>query len=120
MFSIATFSIITGVYFELRGETYANNSVVNIVDIGEGESALLCKTNRESCCGTPPNRAGEFYFPSGIQVLIRKSGQGFYRDRSTQQIRLNRRQGVNSPTGVYHCEIPDAGGEMQGLFIKLV
>ena len=59
-----------------------------MADIGEGENALLCKTDRESCCGTPPNRAGQFY-PDGSLVPISGVGQGFYRDRHTQQIRLN-------------------------------
>ena len=106
-------------YFELRGEIYTNNSVIDIADVGTGESALLCKTDSASCCGTPPNRVGEFYYPNGVQVPIRIAGQGFYRDRRTQRIRLNRRQGINDPTGVYSCEIPDASGVMQKLFIKL-
>ena len=72
-----------------------------MADIGEGESALLCKTDRESCCGTPTNRAGQFYYPNGSLVPISGAGQSFYCDRLTQQIRLNRRQGVNAPTGMY-------------------
>ena len=51
---------IIGVYFELKGERYVNNSMVNILAIGEGDNALLCKTNKQDCCGTVPNRFGEF------------------------------------------------------------
>ena len=71
------------------GMNYTNNSVINIADISEGENALLRKTNNESCCGTPPNRDGQFYYPDGRIVPIEGAGQGFYRDRSLQQIRLN-------------------------------
>ena len=106
-------------YFELRGETYTNNSVIDIADVGTGESTLLCKTDSESCCETPPNRAGEFYYPNGVQVPIRSAEQGFYRDRRTQRMRLNRRQRTNVPIGVYSCEIPDASGVIQKLFITL-
>ena len=84
-------SLSLGVYFELKGERYNNNSVVNILAIGEGSSALLCKTNKQDCCGTLPNRFGEFYYPHGARVSIFITGDGFYRNRGNQMIRLNRR-----------------------------
>ena len=88
-----------GVYFELNGERYDNNSMVNILAIGIGNSALLCKTNKQDCCGTVPNRLGEFYYPHGGQVSIYITGDGFYCNRGHQVIRLNRRDGISSPTG---------------------
>lgn len=103
----------------MRCVNYTNNSVINIADIGEGENALLCMTNNKSCCGTQPNRAGQFYYPDGGMVPIEGAGQGFYRDRHSQHIRLNRRQGTYHPTGWYHCEIPNASGENQKLVFKL-
>ena len=54
---------------------FTNNSAVNLNDIGEGERALLCKTNLISCCRTLPNRFGEFFYPSGDQVPIRSRGE---------------------------------------------
>ena len=110
---------IPGVYFELKGQVLANNSVVIIDTIGENNDALLCMTNKESCCGTLPNRLGEFYYPNGDQVPIRKLGQGFYRNRGDQLIRLNRRNGIMSPTGSYSCEIPDEDGVTQKIFVNL-
>ena len=106
-------------YFELKGKVYANNSFVNIDDIGEDDEALLCKTDKAECCGTRPNRFGEFYYPLGARVPIKKAGQGFYRNRDEQQIRLNRRPGTMAPTGVYRCEIPDSSGVMQKVFINI-
>ena len=44
---------IIGVYFELNGVVHTNNSAASLLEVGEGENALLCKTNREGCCGTP-------------------------------------------------------------------
>ena len=108
-----------GVYFELKGITYMNNSAASLLEVGEGENALLCKTNNESCCGTPPNRFGEFYYPNGIKVPIAKQQQGFYRNRGEKIIRLNRRDGATLPTGRYRCEIPDASGYMQNVYITL-
>jgi hypothetical protein len=89
--------------------------------IGEGDhGALICRTDRVDCCGTIPNRYGQFYYPRGGQVLIKSAGQGFYRNRGDQLIRLNRQEGVTSPAGRYRCEIPDASGEIQNLYITLV
>ena len=108
-----------GVHFELKGKIYGNNSIVNIFTIGEGNSALLCKTNKQDCCGIVPNRFGEFYYPQGVRVPINNAGQGFYRDRGDQLIRLNRRVDTSSPTGRYCCEIPDADGVTQKIFINI-
>ena len=97
-----------------------NNSAVSLNDIGEGERALLCKTNLLDCCGTLSNRFGEFFYPGGGQVPIRIRGEGFYRNRGDQSIRLNRRDGVTSPTGRFRCAIPDATGVMKSVYITII
>ena len=109
-----------GVHFTLGGQVYGNNSVVPLINIREANDALICRTNNINCCGTLPNRFGQFYYPSGVQVPVNSAGQGFYRNRGDQVIRLNRREGATSPTGKYRCEIPDASGEMQNIYITLV
>ena len=96
-----------------------NNSAAPLLDVGEGGNALLCKTNKEECCGIPPNRVGEFYNPNGVQVPIAKQQQGFYRNRGQKVIRLNRRVGVTSPAGRYRCEIPDADDVVQKIYVTL-
>jgi predicted outer membrane repeat protein len=108
------------VYFELNGKAYPNNSVISLLEVGENQNALLCKTDLVSCCGTPPNRFGEFYYPSGEAVPVRGTEHGFYRDRGAQVVRLNRREGITSPTGKFHCAVPYASGTIQNLFIYLV
>ena len=97
-----------------------NSANVALSEVGEGENALLCKTNKENCCGASPNRFGEFYYPNGIKVPVAKRQQGFYRNRGEKVIRLNRRDGVTSPKGKYRCEIPDANGMMQNIYINLI
>ena len=111
--------VTVGVYFELNSKVYLNNSIVSITEIGEGENALVCKTDLEACCKTIPNRFGEFYYPNGAQVPIARVQQGFYRNRDSQLIRLNRREGTSSPTGKYRCEIPDATGKMKDICITI-
>ena len=110
----------TSVYFELNGEVYLNNSVVPLLEVGEDDSALLCKTDLTDCCGTPPNRFGHFYYPSGVMVPVRNLGHSFYRNRGVQEVRLNRREGATSPAGKFRCEVPDAKGTTQNQYIDLV
>ena len=110
----------SGVYFVLNGQAYGNNSILSLADVGEGINALLCKTNNIKCCGTAPHRYGDFYYPNGVQVPINGLRHGFYRDRKDQEIRLNRRKGVESPAGEFLCQIPDEGGATQRLFVTLV
>ena len=110
-----------GVHFTLGGEIYANNSVISVNSVGEGEEgALICRTDKVDCCGTIPNRFGQFYYPNGVQVPVKNAAHVFYRNRGDQLIRLNRREGTASPTGRFCCEIPDASGEVQNLYVTLV
>ena len=100
---------------------YGNSSQVSLEDVGEGVgNALICRTDKVDCCGSIPNRFGQFYYPSGLQVPFNSAGQGFYRNRGDQLIRLNRREGTTSPSGKYCCEIPDASGETKNICITLV
>ena len=50
---------------------------------------------------------------------MKKAGYGFYRDRGVQEVRLNQREGVTSPTGKFRCAVPDASGTIQNLIIYL-
>ena len=102
---------------------YANNSVIDINLVGEGYpglsqitdgGALECHTDDTTCCrGTDnpdgPGR-GEWYYPNGTVVPPPGGDTGFYRTRGHMVIRLNRVPGTISPTGVYPCVIPGAGG----------
>ena len=107
--------IIVG--FQLNGQFYASGSSLSLSSIGEGESALLCMTDG-TCC-TPPNRAGEFYYPDNTLVRTRGTGDDLYRDRGEQMIRLHRRNSATSPIGTYKCEIPDSSGDTQEIFVTL-
>ena len=110
----------TGIHFLLDGQLYSNNSRISLHLIGEGENALTCKTDLINCCGTPPSRIGEFFYPNGVQIPIQRFGHGFYRSRGKQEIRLHRREGVTTPTGRFRCQIPDAKGDLQNIYIELV
>ena len=102
---------------------YANNSVIDFNLVGEGfeglqitdGGALECHTDDITCCrgiDSPSNETGrgEWYYPDGTVVPPPGGDTGFYRTRGHMVIRLNRAGGTLSPTGVYRCEIPGAGG----------
>ena len=114
----------TDITFQLSGVFYANNSNVAIGDIGEGDNALLCQTNNTQCCrgSDNPNGGplGEWYFPDGTPVPDgTDASRDIFRSRASSVVRLNRRNNATSPTGVYRCEIPDASGTNQNIFVEL-
>ena len=74
----------------------------SLLGIGEGDHALQCRTSRDECCKTLPNRFGDFFYPNGTKVLNIRSN-GLYRNRGQMVM-----GGVTSPAGKYKCEIPDA------------
>ena len=105
------------VYFTLRGISYANNSEVLLACIGEGNNALLCFTKNNSCCSMP-NRAGEWYYPNNMSVESKMSGGDIYRGRGPSVVRLSRRNNAQT-TGVFRCEVPDASGTNQQLYVNI-
>jgi hypothetical protein len=105
------------VFLSLKGEFIANNSYVDVNDIGEGDDALLCQTNKPDCCHEIGNRAGEWYFPNGSRVRLWVYGDDFYRDRGAGVVRLNRRQVLKfTAGGHFRCEVPDANMNMQTIY----
>ena len=110
----------------LNGQAIANNSIVLLRNIGEGDGgALLCTTDRTACCTGALGRAGEWFYPDGRRVPIMDppppaTAEPYYRNRGTSLIRLNRRinQGLSDMyTGVYCCEIPDQNNVIQTLCV---
>ena len=105
--------------------TYTNNSIVNRMDIGTGDEALLCTTTYRPCCSSG-NRDTKWCFPDGSQIL--NSGDlPYYRTRNNpdfvertgpRSVRLNRNpQGTT--TGIFRCDILDASGVLQSMFVGI-
>ena len=96
-----------------------------ISNIGVHDDALMCVTDKPDCCRSPytsksvSDRFGEWYFPNGSSVRNEGHKYNFYRDRSHQTVRLNRRNDAVHPTGTFHCELPDITGTNRTLHIEL-
>ena len=112
-------SCATGIGLTLNNVQYTNNSVVNITDIGTGSAALICTTTRPGCCLS--SDGSEWYFPDGSTV--QRTGTTYYRTRTISivgggTVRLHRNPGATT-TGVFHCDIPDGSGDLQGLYVGI-
>ena len=109
----------TGIGLTLNNVSYTNNSVVTISDIGTDSAALICTTTRQACCLSTDG--SEWYFPDGSAV--QRNGTTYYRTRtigsgSGPTVRLNRNAGATT-TGVFHCDILDASGVLQSIYVGI-
>ena len=88
-------------------------------DIGEGDDALFCKTNRTACCRPPytgeRDALGNWFLPNGSRVPSAGSQWDLYRTRGQMVVRMNRRRGGEE--GIYRCEIPDIFGFIQTICV---
>ena len=117
-----TMLLATAIALQLSGQRYGNHSLVPLTAIGEGDTAaLLCLTDREQCCrGSDGVAGGNWYYPSnGSLVPFGFDDTSIYQNRGASRVRLNRRDNAQSPTGVYHCEIPDGNGNDQSIYVGL-
>ena len=113
-----------GAYLALRGVFIANNSQVNVRNIGQfsdnPNGALQCITDRIPCCSSQNPRLGEWYLPNRELVQGTTSTTAFYRNRGDNgEVSLNRPNGVESPTELFCCEVPDATDTNQTLCVNI-
>ena len=100
--------MIAEVGFFLNGRILPSNSVVPPGDVGEGNGALYCLTDRIQCCSTEAGgELGVWRSPDGSDVSG-STAAGVYLVRGFSSLLLNRRGGAVAPNGVYTCAIPDA------------
>ena len=78
--------------------------------------ALLCFTSKLDCCEEQLRQLGEWYFPNGSAVGRQGVGN-FYRSRGPSVVRLHHRKNAMVPTGVFHCEIPDANETIKSIYV---
>ena len=112
-----------GVYLSLKGEVYANNSVISITEIEQTDTSanngLQCITDRRPCCKI--NRAGEWFFPNGSVVPTQGVATTYYRNRGDDgTVNLNRvNSDVTMPTGEFCCVVTDATDAVQTLCVNI-
>ena len=99
---------------------------MDIDDIGENASALLCHTNKVYCCDLQSvnrreDRAGEWYSPCYGNMKVGTLGgrnDVLYRNRGPSVVRLNR-AGSPSEGGCFRCEVENDSNVIQMVFINI-
>ena len=115
-------SFATGIGLTLNTVRYTNNSVFTIMNIGTGSAALRCTTTNSDCCSSG-NPTSQWYFPNGTQVPNRgmsPPSMTFSRTRSTSPgTVLLHRNSEATTTGIFRCDIPDASGDLQSVYVGI-
>ena len=108
---------------------YTNNSIVNIMDVETGSAALFCTTKYSHCCSSA-NPESQWYFPNGSQVLNPgvSGNLSYSRTRNNPDFPgasvplrsvLLHRNPLDTTTGIFYCDIPDASGVTQRLYVGI-
>ena len=106
----------SGVGLILNSTTLTNNSIVTNTEIGTGATVLVCTTIYRPCCFSS-NPETQWYFPNGSQVP-NNPNLPYRRTRGRFPGRVNLiRNSESTTTGIFHCDIPDASGELQSLYV---
>ena len=121
------FVFVTGIGLTLNSVNYTNNSVVNITDIGTGSAALNCTTTYLPCCFSGPPPGTHWYFPNGSWV-DRFNTLPYYRTRINGDPQFTSEPGTvllhrnpeGTTTGVFRCEILDATGAFQSIYVGYI
>ena len=109
----------SGIGLTLNGTWYLlNNSIVINTDIGNGTASLVCTTAYASCCSSG-NPETQWYFPNGSLVPnIPNIPYQRTRGRNPGRVILSRNY-ESTTTGIFHCDIPDAYGVTQSLYVGI-
>ena len=110
---------ISGVDLTLNGVTLSNNSIVAMTDIGTGDAALVCTTTYTPCCTSFQNPETHWYFPNGSRVP-NNPALPYQRTRGQNPGRvILSRNSESATTGIFHCDLPDASGVTQSLYLGI-
>ena len=114
-------------FLSLNGETIPNDGYVLASTIDSGANGLHCNTDRSDCCRGSDNphyvAQGHWYHPDGTEVMsftIENTADPwphnfFFRDRVTGIVRI----GIPPDRGRFHCEIPNAVGDLMNLYVNI-
>ena len=85
-------------------DTLAHVAQSTKIDVGEGVQCIADLGTR--CRGADGAHRGDWYFPDGTRLPFAGSDVDIFEVCGTQRVYLRRNSGTNSPTGIYHCDIP--------------
>ena len=68
---------------------------------------LFCSTDREDCCSDEFNITENWFLLNGSKISSMNRIQLVYITLGNQTVGLNTSNGLELPTGIYHCEMMD-------------
>ena len=97
---------------------------MTVTDIGSIYSIFICLTPNLECCSDSetPNAASvtrEWYLPDGRPVASDNSPFIISQVSSAVSLHRDLFSSNTAPSGVYRCEIPDASGTSQNIYIGM-
>ena len=106
-------------YVSFNGQALGNNSYVDVGRVGRPDApkggvrgkGVQCITDLSTCCtSTDGGHRGDWYFPNGTRLPFNAPDVDIYEFRDAQRVDIRRRRysynDLNSPTGIYRCDIP--------------
>ena len=91
---------------------------MTITEVGTDSAALLCTTTLPECCYSSSGGANGWFFPNGGEVM--RQGSQYYRTRAQSPgTLLLHRNSEGTTTGIFRCDIPDASGVTQSLYVGI-
>ena len=98
-----------------------NNSIVTLNEIGEASEALICASDRRTCCTAESEDDGYWYSPNGSKIgpQIDNSTLALYVSRNNHTVGLNYVNVSDIPSGIYRCEIADVNNVANHLYVGI-
>ena len=97
-----------------------NNSDVYITILEFNNEPLLCFTDHKNCCSSETAQVtGTWFFPNGSKIGIQTTDSNIYIERDLGVVGLLYWNSTTIPSGVYRCEIPDASGIKQKVYVRI-
>ena len=138
--ALQSFIQVVGVSLVLKGQIIPNNSLVNLEEFlyvtnndqptnDNRLQTLMCITDLEDCCASPRTVRGNWYYPDGRIVEYTDSeGATFQSNRGANEVMGNQmfngsvrlwRRYTSDERGLFRCELPDASGVNQTLYVNI-
>lgn len=84
-------------------------------DIGQGSQRIVCFTSEMNCCSS--TELGRWVLANGMVVPESSSGEDIFVSRESSIVGFTRLRDAGIESGLLRCEISDAEGQMQRLYV---
>ena len=94
--------------------------ITNNSNIFRSDGTVLCLTDLLLCCNSDTAElTGNWYFPNGSIISNLSTDTDVYIKRGPNMVGLYWNDSSSIPTGIFQCEIPDACGIIQKLYVRI-